>query len=84
MGYTNLRVKFAPAIFQQVMDTMLGELNFSIAYLDDILINSKIMEEYQGHIHKVFSRIQDYGFKIKEIKCDFFMKEIKYLGHIID
>ena len=73
------RVKVAPA-----MDTMLGELNFSIAYLDDILINSKTMEEHRGHVHSVFSQIQDYGFKIKESKCDFFIKEIKYLDHIID
>ena len=65
-------VKVTPAIFQQVMDTMLGELDFSIAYLDDILINSKSMEEHMGHVHKVFSQIQDYGFKIKESKCDFF------------
>ena len=77
-------VKVAPAIFQQVMDTMLGELDFSITYLDNILINSKTMEEHRGHVHKVFSRIQDYGFKIKESKCDFFMKEIKYLVHITD
>lgn len=66
------------------MDTMLGGLDFSTAYLDDILINSKSLEQHWEHIHKVFSQIQDYGFKIKEGKCDFFMKEIKYLGHIID
>ena len=76
--------KVAPAIFQQIMDTMLGELDFTIAYLDDILINSKTMIEHWGHVHSVFSQIQDYGFKIKESKRDFFMKEIKYLGHIID
>ena len=69
---------------QQVLDTMLGELDFTIAYLDDILINGKTMEEHRGHVHKVFSQIQDYDFKIKESKCNFFMKEIKYPCHIID
>ena len=36
-----LGVKVAPAIFQQVMDTILSCLDFSVAYLDDILMNSK-------------------------------------------
>ena len=34
-------IKVAPAIFQQVMDTMLGGFDFSFAYLDDIVISSK-------------------------------------------
>ena len=76
-------VKVVPAIFQQVLDTMLGELDFMITYLDDILINSKTMEEHWGHVHKAISQIQDYGFKIKENKCDI-IKGIKYLGHIRD
>ena len=39
-------VKVAPAIFQQVMDTMLGGLDSAIAYLDDIIIASKNMEQH--------------------------------------
>ena len=77
-------VKVAPAIFQQVMDTMLGGLDFTIAYLDDILIKSQDKDEHKRHVNQVFKRIQDYGFKIKESKCEFFLKRIKYLGHIID
>ena len=66
------RVKYAPSIFQQVMDTMLSGLDFSVAYLDDILINSKNTVEDEDHVHKDFAKIQDYSFKIKEAKCDFF------------
>ena len=47
-------------------------------------MNSKSIVEHKDHVHKVFAKIQDYGFKIKEIKCDFFMEKIKYLGYIID
>ena len=59
-------VKVAPAIFQQVMDTMLGGLEFSIAYLDDILIKSEDKDEHRRHVMEVFKRIQDFGFKLKE------------------
>ena len=68
-------VKVVPAIFQQVMDAMLGNLDFTTAYLDDILITSKSVTEH---------RKQEHGFKVKEAKCNFFLSEIKYLGHIIN
>ena len=32
----------------------------------------------------VFEKLQEYGSKVKEAKCDFFLPEIKYLGHIIN
>ena len=65
-------VKVTPSIFQQVMDTMLGGLDFTIAYLDDILIRSQDKDEHKMNVNQVFKRIQDYGFKIKESKCHFF------------
>ena len=77
-------IKVAPAIFQQIMDNLLNGFDFAVAYLDDILIKSQNVEEHKQHVHKVFERIQDYGFKVKESKCDFFMEKVKYLGHIID
>lgn len=66
------------------MDTMLGGLDFACAYLDDIVIASKSTEEHRKHIHEVFERIQDFNLKVKESKCDFYMNEIRYLGHVID
>ena len=33
---------------------------------------------------KVFERIQEFGFTLKETKCECFLEEIRYLGHIID
>ena len=66
------------------MDTILSGLDFAVAYLDDILMKSKSIIEHKEHVHKVFIKIQDYNFKLKETKWDFFMKKIKYLGHIID
>ena len=78
-------VKVAPAIFQQVMDAMLGDLDFATAYLDDILIPRKSVTEHRKHIMCVFDKLQEYGFKVKEAKCDFFfLSEIKYFGHIIN
>ena len=63
---------------------MLSDLDCAIAYLDDILLNSQNAEEHKDHVFQVFKRIQEYGFKVKEAKCNFFLERIKYLGHIID
>ena len=56
-------VKIAPAIFQQVMDAMLGDLDFATAYLDDILITSKSVTKHRKHIMCVFDKLQEYGFQ---------------------
>ena len=55
------------------MDTM---LDFAVEYSDDILMNSKNVEQYKEHVHKVFSRIQN-SFKLNESKYDFFMEKIR-------
>ena len=68
----------------QVMDTMLGDLDYATAYLDDILVTSKTMAEHRNHIINVFEKLQEIGFKVKEAKCDFFLPKIKYLGHIMN
>ena len=47
-------------------------------------MKSQSLGKHKEHVHKVFAKIQDYGFKLKESNCDFFMEKINYLGHIID
>ena len=66
------------------MDTMLGGFDFIFVNLDDIVISSKTKELHREHLNKVFAQIREFGFKVKEAKCDFCMNKIKYLGHIID
>ena len=63
---------------------MLGGFDFTFAYLDDIVISSKTKELHREHLNKVFAQIREFGFKVKEAKCDFCMKKNKYQGHIID
>ena len=54
-----------------------------MAYLDDIIISSKNEEEHLKHIEIIFQKLKAAGFKLKESKCDFFKREIHYLGHLI-
>ena len=43
-----------PAYFQELMTSILKDFNFTIAYLDNIVIFSKTPEEHPEHIRKVF------------------------------
>ena len=63
---------------------MLSGLDFSIGYLDDILMKSETIEQHRKHVFQVFERINEYGFTLKDTKCEFFLDKIKYLGQIID
>ena len=54
-----------------------------MAYLDDIIIFSKNKAEHLRHIEVIFQKLKEAGLKLKESKCDFFKKEIHYLGHLI-
>ena len=66
------------------MDAMLGGFDFIFSYLDDIVFSSKTKDLHREHLNKVFAQIQEFGFKVKEAKCDCCMNKIKYLRHIID
>ena len=79
-GLTN-----APATFQHLMESCLGELhlNWCIIYLDDIIIHSRTPEEHIVRLRGVFERLRTAGLKLKPSKCTFFKDQIAYLGHIV-
>ena len=85
--YEYLKVPFglaqAPAYFQELMNKVLKDLPFTIAYLDDIIIYSKTAEEHLDHLQQVFHKLCDAELSMKLSKCHFFTKEIQYLGHVL-
>ena len=85
--YEYVKVPFglaqAPAYFQELMTEILKVFDFAIAYLDDIIIFSRIAEEHLSHIRQVFEKLRAAKLSMKLSKCHFFSKEIQYLGHIL-
>ena len=74
----------APAYFQQLISIVLQDCSdFAMAYLDDIIIFSQNEEDHLKHIEIIFKKLKKADLKLKESKCDFFKREIHYLGHLI-
>ena len=73
----------APGTFQRLMQTAFREEMFSIllCYLDDILVFSRTVAEHISRLDTVFTRLAEYGLKLARRKCDFFRREVRYLGH---
>ena len=85
--YKYVKVPFglaqAPSYFQELMTDILKDFNFTIAYLDDIIIFSKTPQEHLSHIRKVFRELKSANLSMKKSKYNFLSKVIQYLGHIL-
>ncbi|CAH8529728.1 unnamed protein product [Dicrocoelium dendriticum] len=77
-------VKTAPAIFQQIMDTLLNDIPGVAVYLDDALIMGSDPQALLATLEKVLTRLEEAGFRLRAEKCNFLMESVKFLGFIID
>jgi hypothetical protein len=79
-GLTN-----APAYFIYLMNKVFMEYldKFVVVFIDDILIYSKDEEEHEKHLHLVLQKLRDHQLYAKQSKCEFCLKEVPFLGHVI-
>ena len=55
-----------------------------VAYnIDDILITGHTRVEHIENLRMVLNRLRGYGLKLKQSKCEFFAKDLEFLGHLI-
>ena len=75
----------SPSTFQRLMHKVFDKENWHqcLIYLDDILIFSRTLEDQKERLRTIFRRIRDAGLKLSPEKCDFFRKEVSYLGYTI-
>ncbi len=75
----------APATFQRLMERCMGEMNLRdcLIYLDDIIVFSTSFDQQVERLEAVFQRLRANNLKLKTSKCEFFKREVIYLGHIV-
>src|ERR1043165_437646 len=74
------------AMFQRLMNDVLRNYlkKFVAVYLDDIIIFSKDKKSHKRYVRKVLNKIKGANLKIKITKCQWFLNEIKFVGHRVN
>nr|AAK92604.1 Putative retroelement [Oryza sativa Japonica Group] len=79
-GLTN-----APAFFMNLMNQVFMEYldKFVVVFIDDILIYSRTKEEHEEHLRLALEKLREHQLYAKFSKCEFWLSEVKFLGHVI-
>ena len=54
-----------------------------MVFVDDILIYSRYEEEHEDHLRVVLQVLRDHQLYAKFNKCEFWLVEVEFLGHIM-
>ncbi|WVZ89506.1 hypothetical protein U9M48_035899 [Paspalum notatum var. saurae] len=75
----------APAYFMNLMNKVFidGLDKYVVVFIDDILIYSKDKEEHEHNLRTVLERLRDHKLYVKFSKCEFWLENIAFLGHIV-
>uniref|UniRef100_A0A151UIE5 Retrovirus-related Pol polyprotein from transposon 17.6 n=1 Tax=Cajanus cajan TaxID=3821 RepID=A0A151UIE5_CAJCA len=79
-GVTN-----APSIFMDYMNQIFHPYldKFVVVFIDDILVYSKTKKEHEEHLKVVLQTLRRRQLYAKLSKCDFWLEEVSFLGHLI-
>ncbi|GJU02125.1 putative reverse transcriptase domain-containing protein [Tanacetum coccineum] len=80
-GLTN-----APAVFMDLMNRVCKPYldKFFIVFIDDILIYSKTKEDHEVHLKLVLELLKKERLYAKFSKCEFWLQEVYFLGHVVN
>ncbi|KAM0061095.1 putative nucleotidyltransferase, Ribonuclease H [Helianthus debilis subsp. tardiflorus] len=80
-GLTN-----APAAFMDLMNRVCRPMldRSVIVFIDDILIYSKSEEDHMVHLREVLEMLRKEKLYAKFSKCAFWLREVQFLGHVIN
>jgi hypothetical protein len=75
----------APAYFMYLMNQVFMEYldKCVMVFVDDILVYSRSEEEHEEHLHLVLQKLWDHRLYAKLGKCEFWLKQVAFLGHVI-
>ncbi|GKF32839.1 putative reverse transcriptase domain-containing protein [Tanacetum coccineum] len=80
-GLTN-----TPAVFMDLMNRVCKTYldKFVIVFIDDMLIYSKDEKEHEEHLKAILELLKKEQLYAKFSKCEFWIPNVQFLGHVID
>ena len=78
-------LKNALAAFMDLMNCVFRPYvdQFVVVFIDDILVYSKDREDHDTHFRVVLETLRNEKLYAKLSKCEFWFREVSFLGHII-
>ncbi|GJU84596.1 putative reverse transcriptase domain-containing protein [Tanacetum coccineum] len=76
----------APAVFMDLMNRVCKPYldKFVIVFIDDILIYPRNKEEHANHLRIILELLRNEKLYAKFCKCDFWIRIVQFLRHLID
>jgi hypothetical protein len=74
-----------PAVFMDTMNRVFHDYldQFTVVFIDDILIYSRTSKEHEEHLQKAFEKLRRGKLYAKLKKCEFWLNNVSFLGHVI-
>ena len=77
-------LNISPGIFQQTINSVIQGLDGVKAYQDDLLVFASTQSEHDRRLLQLLKRLDEFNVKINAKKSCFNVKEVHYLGHVIN
>ena len=79
------RLTNAPSAFMDLMHRVFQPYldQFFVVFVDDILIYSQSEWEHEYHLRIVLQLLRDHQLYAKFSKCEFWLTEVRFLGHVV-
>ncbi|KAL4340916.1 hypothetical protein GQ457_08G034130 [Hibiscus cannabinus] len=83
--YEFLVMSFGLTTFMDMMNWVFHEYldQFMVVFIDDILVYSHMEEDHDRHLQVVLQKLLDNKLYVKLSKCDFWLKEVAFIGHVV-
>ena len=92
MWYGHYEFLVMPFGLTNAPETFMGLMNrvflpfldlFIVVFIDDILVYSKDREDHDTHLRVVLETLRKEQLYGKSSKCEFWLREVYFLGHIV-